>query len=158
VQTKLYFGLAAVMLVVACGGGSSSDGGKWPETKPYQPSSSGTSGDDDDENLIDDGTLKFDEEQANILLKRGATNAADCAQTAGTPTGEGDITVTFDGVKGRIVEVDVGYFWADAPDQARSCIRKSFIGGILPPFDGGNKDITYTLTIPEPTEDKEEKK
>ena len=158
-QTKLYCGMAAVMLMVACGGDSGGgDRGKWPEAKPYQPSSSGTAGDDDDENLIDDGTLKFDEEQANILLRRGATNAADCPKTAQTPPGEGDITVTFDGKKGQIVEVDVGYFWADESDKARDCIRKSFIGAYLPPFEGGNRDMTYTLTIPEPTEEKKEDK
>ena len=157
-QAKLSYGLAVVMLLAACGGGSGGgDRGKWPETKPYQPSSSGSVDSDDDEGLIDDGTLKFDEEQAKILLNRGATNAADCPKTAGTPTGEGDITVTFDGEKGRIVEVDVGYYWADASDQARNCIRKAFIGGILPPFEGGNKDMTYTLTIPEPKEEKEKK-
>ncbi len=158
-QAKLLYGLVAGVMVVACGGsGSSSDRGKWPEAKKYEPSSSGTSsGDDDDEDLIDDGTLKFDEEQANILLRRGATSAADCPKTAKTSPGEGDITVTFDGKKGQIVAVDVGYFWTDAEPEAQNCIKKSFIGAYLPPFEGGNKEITYTLTIPEPGESKDEK-
>ena len=157
-QAKLFCGLVAGMMVVACGGGSSTDRGKWPEAKKYEPTSSGTSsGDDDDEELIDDGTLKFDDEQAKILLRRGATNAAQCSTTAKTPAGEGDITVTFDGKKGQIVAVDVGYFWADAEPEALNCIKKSFIGAYMPPFEGGNKEMTYTLTIPEPGESKDEK-
>ncbi len=155
-QARYFCGVLAGMMVVACGGGSSGDRGKWPETKKYEPSSSGySSGDDDDEELIDDGTLKFDEEQAQILLRRGATSAADCPQTAKTPTGEGDITVTFDGKKGQIVDVDVGYQWADASEEAQNCIKKSFIGAYLPPFEGGKKEMIYTLDIPEPTESKD---
>jgi hypothetical protein len=158
VQAKLFYGLLAGMMVAACGGSSNTDRGKWPDAKKYEPTSSGTSsGDDDDEELIDDGTLKFDEEQAKILLKRGSVNAAMCSKTAKTPAGEGDITVTFDGKKGQIVDVDVGYFWTDAEPDAQSCIKKAFIGAYMPPFEGGNKEMVHTLTIPEPGESKEEK-
>lgn len=93
-----------------------------------------------------DAALSFDEEAAQLVLKRGARKAQNCPATTKAPKGEGEILAVFDGPKGRIVDVELPYLWMDAPDEAQACIKKAFIGEIIPPFEG-TKKVPFELTV-----------
>ncbi|MEJ7731845.1 MAG: hypothetical protein WKG00_21875 [Polyangiaceae bacterium] len=87
-------------------------------------------------------------EQMMIALRRGGEKAANCGQVvADTKTGKGEVEVTFDGKKGRITDVSVGAPWAGTP--AEQCIKRSFVGEIVLPFDGDPKAVPYTVEIPD---------
>jgi hypothetical protein len=143
-QTKLLAGVALV-LMVGCGSSQkSSDIVEPGEKEP--PVWAGTADVDDEE--IDDGSLKFDEEAAKVVLKRGGRKAQNCPNVVpDTPLEESDIDVVFDGTKGRVVDVDLSTSsFSGASEQAQKCIKNSFIGEILPPFDG-KKVMPFTLKI-----------
>ncbi len=53
--------------------------------------------------------------------------------------------VTFDGKKGRATDVTVGTPWAGT--GVESCIKRSFIGEIIVPFDG-ELEVPYTVKLP----------
>ena len=81
-----------------------------------------------------------------IALKRGGEKAANCATVVpDAKTGEGEVKVTFDGKKGRAVDVTVGAPWAGT--TAESCIKRSFVGEIIVPFEG-NLEVPYTVKLP----------
>ncbi len=100
-----------------------------------------------------DAALSFDEEAAAVVLKRGARKAQNCQQTTKASEGEGEIIAVFDGPKGRIVEVELPYLWMDGPDAAQKCIQQSFIGEIIPPFEG-KKKVPFQLKIGGTAKDK----
>ncbi|MEZ4447540.1 MAG: hypothetical protein R3B72_51160 [Polyangiaceae bacterium] len=89
----------------------------------------------------------FDEEFGKRVLDRGARKAEECA-SMGAPTGEGKVTVIFDGEKGRVTDVELGYPYEGAGEQAQKCVKNAFIGEMIPPFDG-EKRVEHTFTIPE---------
>ncbi len=95
------------------------------------------------------GKLNEEQEaQMIIALKRGAEKAAQCGEVVpGSPTGEGDVEITFDGKKGRVVEAVPGAPFAGSPAEA--CIRRAFVGEIILPFDGDPKIVHYPVKIPE---------
>lgn len=84
--------------------------------------------------------------QMEIALRRGGEKAANCAAVVpDAKTGEGEVKVTFDGKKGRAVEVVVGSPWAGTPVE--SCIKRSFVGEIIVPFEG-ELEVPYTVKLP----------
>jgi hypothetical protein len=88
-------------------------------------------------------------EQMQIALRRGGDKAAQCPASSGiedAPRGKGEVQVTFDGQKGRITEVTVGPPWAGTPIE--SCIKRSFVGEIVLPFDGDALEVPYTVELP----------
>ena len=106
-----------------------------PPPPPSKPSSSGS------------GDLSEDQKkQMEIALRRGGDKAANCASVVpDAPRGEGEVKVTFDGKKGRATEVAVGAPWAGTPAEA--CIKRSFVGEIVVPFDG-ELEVPYTVKLP----------
>jgi hypothetical protein len=99
--------------------------------------------------------------QMEIALRRGGDKAANCASVVPDgPKGEGEVTVTFDGKKGRSVDAKVGPPFAGTAMEA--CIKRSFIGEIVVPFDG-DLDVPYTVKVgvkggSAPAESKDKKK
>jgi hypothetical protein len=94
------------------------------------------------------GVGKFDEEQSQVVLKRGARKAVECAKVIkDIPKGEGTVDVTFDGTKGQVAEVTVGSPFSTGPEQGQQCIKNAFMGEFIPPFTG-KKTVTYTFTMP----------
>jgi hypothetical protein len=83
--------------------------------------------------------------QMEIALRRGGDKAANCASVVpDTARGEAEVKVTFDGKKGRAVDVQIGAPWAGTP--AESCIKRAFIGEIIVPFEG-QLEVPYTVKI-----------
>jgi len=83
--------------------------------------------------------------QMEIVLRRGAEKAANCATVVvDAPAGEGNVKVVFDGKKGRTVDVIVGPPFAGT--SAESCIKRSFIGEIILPFEG-QREVPYTIKL-----------
>jgi hypothetical protein len=84
--------------------------------------------------------------QMEIALRRGGEKAANCAKVVPDgPRGEGEVKVTFDGKKGRATDVAVGPPWAGT--DVESCIKRSFVGEIVVPFDG-ELEVPYTVKLP----------
>ena len=91
---------------------------------------------------------KFDDEQAQVVLKRGARKAAECSKVIkDIPKGEGSVEVTFDGAKGQVSDVSVGSPFSTASDQGQKCIQNAFSGEFIPPFTG-KKTVPFTFTMP----------
>ena len=83
--------------------------------------------------------------QMEIALRRGGDKAANCFRVVeGAVAGEGEVKVTFDGKKGRAVDVSVGAPWAGT--AVESCIKRSFIGEIIVPFEG-QLEVPYTVKL-----------
>jgi len=83
--------------------------------------------------------------QMEVALHRGGEKAANCGETSGGEPGKGEVTVTFDGQKGRVTDVAVGQPWAGK--DAETCIKRAFEGEIVMPFDGDPIDVPYTVEI-----------
>jgi hypothetical protein len=91
------------------------------------------------------------EEQIKIALRRGGEKAANCASVVPDgPRGEGEVTVNFDGKKGRAVDATVGAPFAGTPMEA--CIKRSFVGEIIVPFEG-SMEVPYTIRVGPKVED-----
>jgi len=89
--------------------------------------------------------------QMEIALRRGGEKAANCAKVVPDgPRGEGEVKVTFDGKKGRATDVTVGPPWAGT--DVESCIKRSFVGEIIVPFDG-ELEVPYTVKLAAKEED-----
>lgn len=85
-------------------------------------------------------------QQMEIALRRGGEKAAKCVDVvADAKGGEGEVRVLFDGTKGRVTEATVGAPWAGTPVE--SCIRRSFVGEIIMPFDGDPLEVPYTVKL-----------
>jgi hypothetical protein len=83
--------------------------------------------------------------QMEIALRRGGDKAANCGSVVpDTARGEAEVKVTFDGKKGRAVDVQVGAPWAGT--DAESCIKRAFVGEIIVPFEG-QLEVPYTVKI-----------
>ena len=93
-----------------------------------------------------EGDLTPDQKaQMEIALRRGGDKAANCAAVVpDAPHGEGEVKVTFDGKKGRSVAAEVGPPWAGT--SVESCIKRSFVGEIIVPFEGV-LDVPYTVKL-----------
>ncbi len=84
--------------------------------------------------------------QMEVALRRGGDKAAQCSSVvADAPSGEGEVKVLFDGGKSRITDVTVGAPFAGTPAEA--CIKRSFIGEIVLPFEG-KLEVPYTVKLP----------
>jgi hypothetical protein len=101
--------------------------------------------------------------QMEVVLHRGGEKAANCTEVVqDAPPGEGEVKVTFDGQKGRVTEVTVGPPFAGTPAEA--CIKRSFVGEIIVPFEGDPLEVPYTVKLPPkkgaaaPPADKNDKK
>lgn len=93
--------------------------------------------------------------QMEIALRRGGEKATNCAKVVPDgPRGEGEVKVTFDGKKGRATDVTVGPPWAGT--DMESCIKRSFVGEIIVPFDG-ELEVPYTVKLPAKPEDPSKK-
>jgi hypothetical protein len=93
----------------------------------------------------DDPLTEDQKAQMEIALRRGGEKAANCATVVpDAKTGEGEVKVTFDGKKGRAVEVTVGAPWAGTPVE--SCIKRSFVGEIIVPFEG-ELEVPYNVKL-----------
>lgn len=119
------------------------------EPSKWEGTSSGGSGSSESGSSGDTGGLNAEQrEQMEIALRRGGEKAAQCPQSTGNedvPRGKGEVKVTFDGKKGRITEVSVGSPWAGTAIE--QCIKRSFIGEIVLPFDGDALEVPYTVEI-----------
>ena len=92
------------------------------------------------------GFTKEQEEQMIIALRRGGDKAGNCLEVvAGAQAGEGEVQVTMDGQKGRVTDVTVGSPWAGTPVEP--CIKRSFVGEIILPFEGPPKMVPYTVKL-----------
>ena len=156
-KTLLCCGIAVLALSTACSGARSKEQGEAGMGSTYKPDKSMSESEIEREE-IDDGRKEFDQDAADIVLKRGARKVAECTKHAGAEPGEGEIQATFDGEKGRITEVELPSMWADAPTKAQKCIKNAFIGEYVPPFEGGNKTLPFNIVIPEPGAEKGDKK
>ena len=84
--------------------------------------------------------------QMEIALRRGGEKASHCAEVVpDAPAGEAEVSVVFDGKKGRIVEVNVGAPWAGS--GAEACIKRAFIGEVIIPFEGEPKEVPYGIKL-----------
>lgn len=94
----------------------------------------------------DQGLNTAQKEQLEIALRRGGEKSAHCVDVvADAPRGEGEVKVTFDGKKGRAVDATVGPPFAGTPVE--SCIKRSFVGEIVVPFEG-ELEVPYTIKLP----------
>src|SRR5438094_453243 len=84
-----------------------------------------------------------------MLSYTGRGAAGQATNTPGS-RGEGEVKVTFDGKKGRATDVSVGPPWAGT--EMESCIKRSFVGEIIVPFDG-ELEVPYTVKLPAKPED-----
>jgi hypothetical protein len=85
------------------------------------------------------------EEQIKVALRRGGEKAANCASVVPDgPRGEGEVKVTFDGKKGRAVDATVGPPFTGTPMEA--CIKRSFVGEIIVPFEG-ELEVPYPVKV-----------
>ena len=147
--SHLTLGLSISMLLVACGGaqpkqaGDDSSWEKQPTKSSTDESSGATSASSGDSGEDTKWTgpsepAKLNEEQIGqmtVALKRGQSKAANCATVVENgPTGEGPVSVTFDGKIGKITDVEVGAPFAGTPVE--QCIKRSFIGEYCLPFEG----------------------
>lgn len=135
--------LALTCAITACGGGKKDADEPAPKTPMEE-----TVTDAEVDQYLEESKVTIDEEAAQIALDRGARKVAECGETAEAPPGKGDVTVIFDGTKGRVTEVELGIEWATLPDRAQECIKNGFLGEIVPPFEGIEKKI-HTVEIPE---------
>jgi hypothetical protein len=95
----------------------------------------------------DDPLTEDQKAQMEIALRRGGDKAANCAAVVpDAARGEGEVKVTFDGKKGRATDAVVGPPWAGT--DAEACIKRSFIGEFVVPFDG-QLEVPYTVKLPQ---------
>ena len=142
VRARVGWGWLLTAFLAACGG-SKGRPGEEPTSEPSVPEDEVT--DEQIAEVMAEGT-EFDEGFADRILKRGARKAEQCNQ-AGATLGEGSIEVVFDGTKGRVVDVTLGWEFEQSSDNGKKCIKNSFIGEIIPPFEG-TRTVKYTITIP----------
>ncbi len=85
-------------------------------------------------------------QQMEVALRRGGDKAANCAEVVpDAPMGEGEVKVVFDGQKGRVTDVNVGAPFAGTPVE--TCIKRSFVGEIIVPFEGEPLEVPYTIKL-----------
>jgi hypothetical protein len=143
--TKRAFSLGSVILccgLVACGGK------KRPADEPG-PKKQEEISDSEVERYLEESRVGIDEEAAKIALDRGGRKVAQCGESSDAPVSSGDVTVVFDGTKGRVTEVELGMGWPSSlSERAQDCIKNAFLGEIVPPFEGEERKV-YSVEIPE---------
>ncbi|MDC3953752.1 hypothetical protein [Polyangium jinanense] len=158
--SHLTLGLSISILLVACGGAQpkqAGDDSTWEkppakaaeESSPKEEAPAADTGEDTKwTGAAEPAKLNEDQvKQMEIALKRGQTKAANCATVVENgPTGEGPVSVTFDGKIGKITDVEVGAPFAGTPVE--QCIKRSFIGEYCLPFDGDPKVVQYKVNLP----------
>jgi hypothetical protein len=94
----------------------------------------------------EDKLTKDQKEQMEVALRRGGDKAANCSSVVpDSPTGEGEVKVTFDGDKGRATQAVVGNPFAGT--SVETCIQRAFVGEIIVPFSG-SLEVPYTVKLP----------
>lgn len=94
----------------------------------------------------DDALTPDQRAQMEIALRRGGEKAAQCINVAAdAKPGEGEVKVLFDGKIGKATDATVGPPWAGSP-LVESCIKRSFIGEFVVPFDG-KLEVPYTVKL-----------
>ena len=90
--------------------------------------------------------MVFDEAQAKIVLARAATNAHTCVDVVGKdqPHGTAQVLVTFAGA-GKSTSASIGAPFDNTP--IGQCATRAFIGMIVPPFDGPDKEMTWEVNL-----------
>lgn len=150
---SLMIRLSLALALTACGGGKSKPAEEPGSDKPMEADIT----DEEVEEYLEESKVKLDQEAAKIALDRGARKVKQCRETAEVPPGEGDVEVVFDGTKGRVTDVILGPEWMTLPDRAQTCIKKSYVGEIVPPFDGEEK-LTTTVKVLSKAEEEAAKK
>lgn len=150
-RTPILAAFFAVLSLTACAGAPPKQQGEDNNfTQPAKTETSETSGDTGEAPPEESGGLNEEQKkQMEIALRRGGDKAAQCPSSTGiedVPRGKGEVKVVFDGQKGRVTEVTVGPPWAGGPIE--SCIKRSFIGEIVLPFDGDPLEVPYTIELP----------
>ncbi len=136
------------LVSLGCGGGPPKQAS---DENNFDVTPSGTvasdTGNGNDSAASDPGKLNVEqEEQMMIALKRGGEKAANCLQVVtDAKPGEGEVQVVFDGKKGRVTDVVVGAPFAGTPTEP--CIKRSFVGEIILPFEGDVKQVPYTVKL-----------
>jgi hypothetical protein len=154
-QALVLLALTPVALIpVACGGSQSQPDDpnsveamlKTPDKPPADsPPKSEGSGGGGKESAKDEDLNEAQKTQMEIALRRGGDKASNCASVVpGSAKGEGEVKVTFDGKKGRAIDVTVGAPWAGT--DAEGCIKRAFIGEIVVPFEG-TLEVPYTVKV-----------
>ena len=149
---SLMTSLSLALALTACGG---SQGKPAEEPGGDEPMGADIT-DEEVEAYLEESKVKLDLEAAKIALDRGGRKVKQCRETAEVPPGEGDVEVLFDGTKGRVTDVILGPEWMTLPDRAQACIKKSYVGEIVPPFDGEEK-LTTTVKVLSKEEEEAEK-
>ncbi len=137
--------LVALAALVGCSGAPAQVEGTFiqPEVKPVSTNDTPVA---DVKPPSEDELTPDQKAQMEIALRRGGDKAANCAKVIPeSPRGEGEVKVTFDGKKGRATDVAVGPPWAGT--ETESCIKRSFVGEIIVPFDG-ELEVPYTVKLP----------
>jgi hypothetical protein len=140
----------AIALASGCGGAPPKQSGEennFDQTPSGTPAPSEGGSGETPSSGGEGGALSEDQKkQMEIALRRGGDKAANCSQVVPeAKLGKGEVEVTFDGQKGRITDVAVGSPWAGTPVEA--CIKRSFIGEIIMPFEGDPKAVPYTVEL-----------
>ena len=154
---SLHVGLAliaaaavAVGALAGCGGAQKPDDPNSVEALLAAPPTATAAADTDapppkpaaskDEDLND-----AQKEQMEVALRRGGDKAANCSSVVPDALkGDGEVKVTFDGKKGRAVDVSVPAPWAGT--DAEGCIKRAFIGEIIVPFEG-TLEVPYGIHV-----------
>ncbi len=159
-MAKLFW-TSAVCLVVGCGGASGEvHHAKTPaeilaeqERMATQDSNQGNQV--DDEGSIEDYDIEgdsdekkpFDDNQAEVELKRAARSAETCGGVVeGGPRGTASIHIVF-GNNGHVKESSIEAPFADTAVGA--CVLRAMDAVIVPAFDGPDKSMTWTLDVKE---------
>jgi hypothetical protein len=150
-RTPIITAFFAVLSLTACASAPpKQQGDDNAFTQPTKPDSSESSGESTGEAPAEGGGLNEEQkQQMEIALRRGGDKAAQCPTSTGVedvPRGKGEVKVVFDGQKGRVTEVTVGPPWAGGAIE--SCIKRSFIGEIVLPFEGEPLEVPYTIELP----------
>lgn len=143
--------LVAVAALVGCSGAPQQVEGSFIQPEAPVAKTDTTAAADTQPPPAEDELTPDQKAQMEIALRRGGEKAANCAKVVPDgPRGEGEVKVTFDGKKGRATDVTVGPPWAGT--EVESCIKRSFVGEIIVPFDG-ELEVPYTVKLPAKAED-----
>jgi len=145
--------LAALIACAACGGSQTNSGDEalLAQVNGTAPVDTGTPKDPEpssgggDKSAKEEDLNEAQKTQMEIALRRGGDKSANCATVVpNAAKGEAEVKVTFDGKKGRAVDVQVGPPWAGT--DAEQCIKRAFIGEIIVPFEG-QLEVPYTVKL-----------
>jgi hypothetical protein len=149
-RTSIIPAFFAVLSLAACASAPpKQQGDNNTFTQPTKTDSSEASGASGEAPAESGGLNEEQKQQMEIALRRGGDKAAQCPTSTGiedVPRGKGEVKVVFDGQKGRVTEVTVGPPWAGGAIE--SCIKRSFIGEIVLPFEGEPLEVPYTIELP----------